>query len=416
MRGYWDRLSNTRGVSLVLVAISLVAIMGMAALAIDLGMLLKVRAEAQRAADAAALAGASAFLLDQPRAAESTLAVTRAYRLADTNYMAGAKIDTTSEVTVKVLWDSSKVRVRVRRAAIPIWFAQVFGVFGMAQKSFPVGAKAAAVADYASGTKCVKPLAMADMWDDVNGDINPRNQVPDVGETWLYARPPDIYNRANYDPLIDGSGTGYGSAFRDPTGRDWGYRIVLRPSVNGQGEPCPGTLQGNKCFMPGWWGLWGGQTKTMVDMMAGCDTTTRSVGVPYDTEAGWRGPIAQAEGDVYNMDPGAQWNGALTDAQTGKLGTVTGSSYTTDWRASPRVWIMAIFDPNLLPAKANATIRFNNFMLFFFEGCMNNNGTGQINANCGPQTLTIGRFLGIAAGTATGPSPGTMIRILRLVE
>jgi hypothetical protein len=77
---------------------------------------------------------------------------------------------------------------------------------------------------------------------------------------------------------------------------------------------------------------------------------------------------------------------------------------------------MAIFDPNLMPAKANATIRFNNFMLFFFEGCMNNNGTGQIGANCGPQTLTIGRFLGIAAGTATGPSPGTMIRILRLVE
>ncbi len=57
---------NRRGVSLVIFAISSVAIIGMAALAIDLGMLLRTRAEAQRAADAAALAGASAFTETPP--------------------------------------------------------------------------------------------------------------------------------------------------------------------------------------------------------------------------------------------------------------------------------------------------------------------------------------------------------------
>ena len=63
---------NKRGGVLVLYTVAMVAMMGMAALAIDLGMLRKSRAEAQRAADAAALAGASAFQLDFARDAEST--------------------------------------------------------------------------------------------------------------------------------------------------------------------------------------------------------------------------------------------------------------------------------------------------------------------------------------------------------
>ena len=53
---------DERGSALVLYTVAMVGMMGMAALAIDLGMLRKARAEAQRAADASALAGASAIL------------------------------------------------------------------------------------------------------------------------------------------------------------------------------------------------------------------------------------------------------------------------------------------------------------------------------------------------------------------
>jgi hypothetical protein len=52
----------SRGASLVLVAVGLVMLTGALALAIDLGMLYVARNEAQRAADAAALAGAYAFV------------------------------------------------------------------------------------------------------------------------------------------------------------------------------------------------------------------------------------------------------------------------------------------------------------------------------------------------------------------
>jgi Flp pilus assembly protein TadG len=53
-----DTRSNERGVTLALVAAAMVAMIGMAALSIDVGTLYQAKAEAQRAADAAALAAA----------------------------------------------------------------------------------------------------------------------------------------------------------------------------------------------------------------------------------------------------------------------------------------------------------------------------------------------------------------------
>ena len=53
-----DKPSKQRGVTIALVAVSMVVIIGMAALSIDVGLLYQAKADAQRAADAAALAAA----------------------------------------------------------------------------------------------------------------------------------------------------------------------------------------------------------------------------------------------------------------------------------------------------------------------------------------------------------------------
>ena len=53
---------SERGGALTLTAVSLTALIGAAAIAIDLGMLYKARGDAERAAEAGALAGASAFM------------------------------------------------------------------------------------------------------------------------------------------------------------------------------------------------------------------------------------------------------------------------------------------------------------------------------------------------------------------
>ena len=116
---------NERGGTLLLYTVAMVGMMGMAALAIDLGFLRKARAEAQRAADAAALAGASAFQLDLAESVEVDSARTRAYRVANANYMNGVAFDSLSEVTVTIIPEEVKVRVKVRRAAVPIRLQEV---------------------------------------------------------------------------------------------------------------------------------------------------------------------------------------------------------------------------------------------------------------------------------------------------
>src|SRR3984893_14039064 len=65
---------NERGVTIVLVAFSLLALLGMAALAIDIATLYAAHGEAQRAADAAALAGARMFAASGYTSASSSLA------------------------------------------------------------------------------------------------------------------------------------------------------------------------------------------------------------------------------------------------------------------------------------------------------------------------------------------------------
>ena len=61
MRTIRQSLSDERGSVVVMLAVSLFAMLALAALAIDLASLRDSRAEAQRVADAVALAGASAF-------------------------------------------------------------------------------------------------------------------------------------------------------------------------------------------------------------------------------------------------------------------------------------------------------------------------------------------------------------------
>jgi hypothetical protein len=93
------------------------------------------------------------------------------------------------------------------------------------------------------------------------------------------------------------------------------------------------------------------------------------------------------------------------------MGTII-SGYP-DWRQSPRAWIMALFEPAAAPTQANATISFNNFALFFFEGCSDDGGV-TLDDKCTPGYDIYGRYMGVAQGS--GPGGGTLTRLLRLVE
>ena len=59
-------LGNERGVTLVIMVLVMALVLGMAALTIDYGMVKSQKAEAQRAVDAASLAGASSLIVADP--------------------------------------------------------------------------------------------------------------------------------------------------------------------------------------------------------------------------------------------------------------------------------------------------------------------------------------------------------------
>ena len=90
MRGFWDGRRSERGSTIAIMAVMLFAMLAMAAFAIDLASLRSARSETQRAADAIALAGASAFYdLPSGDATATDEAQTRALDIARLNVVRG---------------------------------------------------------------------------------------------------------------------------------------------------------------------------------------------------------------------------------------------------------------------------------------------------------------------------------------
>jgi hypothetical protein len=211
-----------------MIAVSMTALIALVALGIDLGALFSARSEAQRAADAAALAGASAFLEYQEAQAYSE-AVKRATEFATSNEILNTEI-AREEVSIWVDMDSSTVRAAVRRNGVPTWFARLLGT-----DAVDIGAEATAWAGTSGAAQCVKPFALPDLWEETTDDTN-GNRLWDEGEHWRY----DPMSGDRYERYSGaGSGpneTGYGSDWRDGqidgTGgrstRDYGRRVVVK--------------------------------------------------------------------------------------------------------------------------------------------------------------------------------------------
>ncbi len=219
--------NTERGISLFMVAGGLAALLGMAALAIDLASLYVGRNEAQRAADAGALAGAKAFVdsgcvsgVAGACVAAQPLATSRATAAAGQNSVGGALVSSLSSSCVSVTFPQSSttnplVSVTVARTAtcgnaMPTFFARIFRIL-----SGDVSAKATAEAYNPSGSStgpticagCPKPFLLPNcdpvhtfpknssctggtfgyFVDRNTGDISKPGTAPSgvVGQTWL---------------------------------------------------------------------------------------------------------------------------------------------------------------------------------------------------------------------------------------
>ena len=401
------RLRGERGATLVFLAVSLGALFGFMALAIDLGMLYVAHNDAQRAADASALAGASAFL-DFPSADATPSARGRAMEYALRNTFQNGPLDS-SEVTIRVVPESSKVGVWVARDSVQTLFARVLGI-----RSVPIGAYAEAEAVEAGVARCLKPFAVPDLWHDANGDTN-GNRIWDGTEVWKYGDSPGDYYAPYSGPGGAATETGYGSAWRNYTtpsySGDYGRQIKIKVSNPQDVErPEPGLFlpwrlppdpsQGQCAQGGGGGGAQGGATYRR--NICTCNTTPIVLGQPYDLEPGnMIGPTWQGVSDLLSMDPNAVWDQTLNNGSGG----VRNSSYGSNWLSSPRVVKIALFNPGEIQGPGMQSIHFNNFALMFIE---------QQRRNLDPVTA---RFLYyVSGGDEVGTQTGSLVKTLKLVK
>jgi hypothetical protein len=399
MRTTFHGVRSERGATMILVAVAMSALLGFLALAIDLGMLYVAHSDAQRAADAAALAGASAFL-DYSNSAAVGPARQRALEYAERNTFQNGPIDST-QVAITVLQDSGKVGVYIHRDSVRTMFARILGI-----RTVPVAAFAAAQAVQAGAAKCLKPFAIPDMWYDANGDAN-GNRVWDPNETWVFGDNPGDRYQAYSGPGGSPTETGYGSAWRNPTSpgfpNDFGRQINIKAQdpnaayVATPGVFMPWQLPTDPSEVPCKGGFGGGAAAYRNDICS-CNNSSVTLGAPYPIKTGnMEGPTFQGVGELIKDDPGAYWDNATQ--------SVKGSTYGSGWMNSPRVVKLAMFAPGQITKSGMTTITFNNFGLMFIE------------SEPKQKDPVTGRFLFYVSGTGDpGAQTGSLVKTLKLVK
>ncbi len=408
---------DRRGAALALVAVMLIGVLAAISLAIDLGQFTTARGEAQRLADASALAGASVFLDIQyfdDEALATAQATDRAKRYAANNTIRMIPLDTANDIRVDVLYDEKKVRVWVRRLNMDTWFARLAG-----RLNVNIGAMAAAQAVEDSGPTCVKPWAIPDLWNEIigygpggrvdNTDLNGDGYWQENEGGWELD-PTEVGASGEYyeqwDPENEtGTATGYGSEFRGPD-RDFGAQIILKAQSPGNTVASPfffaWDIDPSTNTSPG-----EGASQYREDI-ENCTEYPVFADTDYYIEPGdMVGPTNHGTNALLDKDRSAYWN---------TLENKLESDYDPP-EASPRVITVALFDPSLIQGligsggPGDQIIQFNNFAKIFVEAP---GGNGNYNG----QQAIMGRFMGFANGTGQGNAgnSSTLTYKLRLVE
>jgi hypothetical protein len=248
---------NERGITLVLVAFSLLALLGMAALAIDVSTLYVAHGEAQRAADAAALAGARMFASSgytsvstpaptTPAAADvcqtsatpgADAAANRQAEAAAAQNLVAGQPATVQSIVCNTTAANPQITVTVQRTALPTFFGRIWG--GTANS---VTASAVAEAYNPSGSTAPIQVQGVKPWLIPNCDPTNAGPAGDcaAGGAFISAVDGSIQNNGSFvGKLINLTDVGAGTPTDTPPATLQYYRatIPIRPP-----QPfCPST-------------------------------------------------------------------------------------------------------------------------------------------------------------------------------
>ena len=372
---------DERGMSLVFVCVGFMAMLSATTLAIDVGMFMTARSQAQNAADAGAHAGAVALVFNSFTDRSATgPAKMSAVNSALANTVMGQPVAVTpADVTFPTdpAGVANRVQVLVSRTVArsnPV--ATVMGsIFGL--NTVDITASATAEASPAAAEMCVKPFTIPDKWREVdNGPWTPQSEFNPAKDVYIGLNPyPDP--NTNY--------TGYNAE------RDRGLELVLKAS---NATKITASFY-NPYDLPGSVGA--SDYRANID---GCNTSIIDIGDTRPPENGnMVGPTKQGTQALIDKDPGARWD-------TG-CNCVQGSAYGSH---SPRIIIIPVYDPvayaNGPQTGKNIVLKFTNFIGFFIEPL---NGAGEVLGRITP-------VAGLMPGGA-GPAPvGAFAQIIRLVQ
>ena len=382
MRERFHLQRDERGMSLVFVAVGFMAMLSATTLAIDVGMFMNSRSQAQNAADAGAHAGAVALVFNSFTDRTSTgPAVTSAISAALANQVGGQAVSVLPEdVTFPndPTGQPTRVAVHVFRTAartnpVPTLMGTFFGV-----QQVDIDAIATAEASAANAMTCVKPFMIPDRWQEKN---KPPNTTFDKYSNKAVLRTDaDVYRNADYP--ID-QYTGY------TTGKDVGTQLTLRAGTGDNINPSfyfswkmPGDVGGD----------------FYRDNIANCNQSVIIRGKKIIQEPGDKsGPTIQGIQALIDKDPLAHWDTGCK--------CVKGSAFAV----SPRVFPIPLYDPDAYAeGKANgrvAEFKIANFLGLFAEPPVGNSIPGRIT-----------QIVGLVDKDA-GPAPvNSFARAIRLVQ
>jgi Flp pilus assembly protein TadG len=371
-------LHDERGMSLVFVCLGFMAMLSATTLAIDVGLFMNSRSQAQNAADAGALAGAVALVYNNytDRSAGGP-AVQSAINTAVANKVSGQAVSVgPADVTFPndPAGQPNRVAVQVfrtlgRNNAVPTLMGTFFGV-----QTVDIGASATAEASAANAETCVKPFTIPDKWiEKGTGPWDPSDTFDD-GDVYIGLKPSPDPN-TNY--------TGYNAD------RDRGLEIVLKADNNSK---ITASFY-NPWDLPGSTGASDYRAN-----IAGCNTAVVPIGDSMTPEPGnMVGPTKQGTDDLVAKDPGAVWNTTCNCVQGSAFGT------------SPRVVIIPVYDPVVFANGAqhgrNIDLKIANYIGFFIEEMTGNEVKGRI--------TPVGGVL----DKSLGPAPvGAFPKVIRLVQ
>ena len=332
------------GAILVHVALALLALTAFTTFVVDYGVFWASRSQAQSTADAAALAGAGAFITDHD-ITNTGSASESAQTVAGNNRVWGAVPSAT--ITFPVcgvstlpagIFDPSIYCVRAdiyrdssHGNSLPIFFGTLVGLV-----SQDVKATAQARVGAGNSSDCLMPWSVPDLYQDVNGD----------GQ---YTNPPDHY----IAPTSSSPGTGYTVAGA------YGTEVQLKGGA--QSMLSPGWRQATD--------IGGNGASGYRAAIEGCVNTEYGIGDILPPKNGnMSGPTLQGVTTVIARDPGASW-----DATNQKIiGSCVQAGTCPTYTQSPRIVSVPVFDTDYF--YQTGQIKIVNIFGFFLES-----GTGQGN-------------------------------------